>query len=378
MRSLPLLLAATLACAGTPHPTPVPVPEPPPGLTEATIFLIGDAGNPAPGGEPVIEALARQVARAPGSAAVVFLGDNIYPRGLPDSASPARAEAERRMNGQVDPMRPLGVPVFFVPGNHDWAGQGSGGWDAIRREARYITQRGGAAMRLLPADGCPGPVVVDFGARARFVFLDTQWWLHGGPKPRGAGSGCPAGTEDGVVDSLRSTLAAAGGREVLVLGHHPLASGGPHGGHFTWKDHLFPLRAVNSWLWLPLPVIGSAYPLARKWGVTAQDQSSGSNKRMRAALEGAFADHPPLVYASGHEHTLQVVGGRTARYVLVSGAGIADHESPTAWSKGTLFALAHPGFQRLDFLRDGRVRLGVIDVDASGRGVERFSMWLRN
>jgi hypothetical protein len=31
---------------------------------------------------------------------------------------------------------------------------------------------------------------------------------------------------------------------------------------------------------------------------------------------------------------------------------------------------------RLDLLRDGRARLGVVEVDETGNGVERFSMWL--
>ncbi|HEV2125867.1 MAG TPA: hypothetical protein VGW38_24180, partial [Chloroflexota bacterium] len=54
----------------------------------AELFLIGDAGLPAPGGEPVLAALKKAVSWDPDRSLVVFLGDNVYPAGLPDSTSP--------------------------------------------------------------------------------------------------------------------------------------------------------------------------------------------------------------------------------------------------------------------------------------------------
>ena len=60
----------------------------------------------------------------------------------------------------------------------------------------------------------------------------------------------------------------------------------------------------------------------------------------------------------------------------MSGAGIFHHESPISWLENTRFAAPDGGYMRLDALADGRVRLGVIEVDARGNGTERFSMWL--
>jgi hypothetical protein len=57
----------------------------------ADLWLIGDAGLPNPAGEPVLRALTAEIRRAePGLALVVFLGDNIYPNGLPDSRARGR------------------------------------------------------------------------------------------------------------------------------------------------------------------------------------------------------------------------------------------------------------------------------------------------
>jgi hypothetical protein len=136
------------------------------------------------------------------------------------------------------------------------------------------------------------------------------------------------------------------------------------------------LRRLARWLWLPLPVIGSVHPVARQLGVSKQDLTSDEYDGMRVALEGAMAGAAPLVYAAGHEHNLQVMDGSTVRHLLVSGAGYFGHVSPASWRTNTRFARAASGFMRLDVLRDGGVRLGVVVVEADGRGSEAYSQWL--
>ncbi len=340
-----------------------------------SLFLIGDAGDPDPAGEPVLRALAAEVRRDPTRSLVVFLGDNLYPRGMPLPTESDRAEMERRIGVQIDAVKQAGARGVFVPGNHDWDKAGSGGWDAIRRQGAFVAAEGGSSVSLLPRDGCPGPEVVDVGRYLRLVALDTQWWLHPGPKPTDAASGCSAFSEGQVIEGLRSALGGAGDRQVVVAAHHPLASGGPHGGHFSFRAHLFPLTDLNSSLWVPLPLIGSIYPLARKRGASAQDLGGEANRHMREALEGVFRERPPLVYVSGHEHGLQVLQGTSARNLLVSGAGIFGHASPVRRISGSRYAAARSGFMRVDFARSG-VRLGVLVADAEGRSSEAYAEWL--
>ncbi|HLQ23521.1 MAG TPA: hypothetical protein VK132_09955, partial [Gemmatimonadales bacterium] len=171
-------------------------------------------------------------------------------------------------------------------------------------------------------------------------------------------------------------LGSAGGRAVIVAAHHPLISAGEHGGFFGVEDHVFPLRALKRWLWVPLPGLGSIYPLARQNGVSDQDQSNPVNRRMVGMFAAAMQDHPPLVWASGHEHNLEVLEGTSARWLLVSGAGIYGHEGPAFGRTALRFGSGAAGFMRLEFLADGRVRLGVLTVDREGRSRERFSLWL--
>jgi hypothetical protein len=170
---------------------------------------------------------------------------------------------------------------------------------------------------------------------------------------------------------------SAGDRHVIVLAHHPLATGGSHGGYFTWWQHLFPLREFSRGLWIPLPGLGSAYPIARQRGISSQDFSSVENRRMRLMLETALRARRPLVYAAGHEHNLQVLGSAGAEWHLVSGAGSYNHVGPVAWRDSTRFAVAASGYMRLDVLLDGRVRLGVMTVASDSTATERFSAWLK-
>jgi calcineurin-like phosphoesterase family protein len=371
-----MALLCLAACAGAPPPTPAPVPALPAEEVEATLYLVGDAGKPHAGGEPVLEALGRELASSDAQRIVVFLGDNIYPRGLPAPGEPDRAEAERRLAAQVETVKSAGATGYFVPGNHDWARYGKDGWESIRRQEAFIDSAGAGAVRLRPSDGCPGPSTVDLGRRVRLVMLDTQWWLHSGPKPTDPSSDCPADAYSEVEDSLRATVAGAGGRLVVVTAHHPLVSGGVHGGHFGWEDHLFPLRNIASWLWLPLPILGSLYPAIRSRGISSQDLGSRAYRRLISAFRRAFAAAPPSLYAAGHEHNLQVIAGRGVPLELVSGAGIYGHSGRAVRIKGSLFARKASGFARLDVPHTGLARLAVVEVDREGRSREIFSTWV--
>lgn len=348
---------------------PQPVTHPVPRSVRQRIVLLGDAGAPAEGGEPVLEALADTVASVPDRTLVVFLGDNIYERGLPPGG-PGRAEAERRLAALIATLgdRARGL---FVPGNHDWDESGPDGHQAVLRQARLVTESDPERLLWLPEDGCPGPALVPGLAGVSVVALDTQWWLHRYAKPTTA---CSAGDTAAVARGLESMLAEADG-DVVVVAHHPLQSEGIHADGPSWKDHLFPLRNARGRAWFPLPVLGSLYhwiykPLTR----TRQSLQHSKNRDMRSMLDAAMAAGRPLVYAAGHDHSLQVFEGTgSARYVLVSGAGSASKATPVDKNDQTLFADARPGFMVIDFMTDDSVLLRVVEP---GRAVV-FSHWLR-
>ena len=382
------LALALAGCTRALEPaTAAPAPVAPMDSIEVSLFLIGDAGSKAYDGEPVLHDLALQSdsLRAV-KQFVVVLGDNVYPRGVPPLGSATRDDAERKIRAQVVAIRRGKAQGLLIPGNHDWDRQGRDGWNSIRRMDTVVAKYGGDDVRLLPKGGCPGPEVVDLGTHVRLIVLDSEWWVHGDVKPYGPDAPCPTRTYQEVTDSLAGALRDAGGRHSIVLFHHPLRSGGEHGGAFKLTDHIFPLRNVQSWMWLPLPLIGSLYPIARRAGISNQDISGRKYGAMRRAFESAFVKHPPLAIVSGHDHNLQVIRGGTPRvtraaYQLVSGAGILGHGSLVRHIEGTVFAREAAGFMRLDVTRDGRIRLSVTTVVPQGRrrkgeSAEVYSAWL--
>ena len=117
------MVALAAACSRAARPVPAPVPAAAPAEVESTLFLIGDAGAPAED-EPVLAALEQMIRDTPEPKYLVYLGDNIYPRGLPDSGAIGREEAERRIDAQIAVGVRTETTTWFIPGNHDWAFMG--------------------------------------------------------------------------------------------------------------------------------------------------------------------------------------------------------------------------------------------------------------
>ena len=406
---------ATAGCARTgPFMALTPVAgEPATAAVDHRLLLIGDAGDPDPDGEPTLHALEKQVELLPRRTTVVFLGDNVYETGMPEPTPmegtvaeeildeallnlyASRRDSERRVKAQVKAVDVRGARAIFIPGNHDWDQFGIGGWKRVRDLEQYVGQLAKAVsgrLEFLPTGGCPGPIPIDVGRHARLIVLDTQWWLEQGekPSPENNPTGCAQTSEAEVTAALVAALrdAARVGREAVVVGHHPLRTRGPHGGYVSPRVHVFPLVMFGSYVptfahWIPVPGLGTLMGTARAWfSPNPQDMSSGVNEHMRAALLRAMDDAAaggaaPLLYASGHEHSLQVFGSdRGPRYLLVSGLGSHAKALPVGYAADSLFAHsdpASPGFAKVDFLRDGSVRLAI--VEATRRAPDGIEVW---
>jgi hypothetical protein len=330
-----------------------PASEPSSPEIETTLFLIGDAGEANPRGhEGALDSLTTPAAVAPERTLIVFLGDNVYPFGVPRAGAAEWADSRRRLTTEVMAVPP-GARAIFVPGNEDWSNEGPFGLYAIRLQEQMLASLvAGRDIRMLPGNGCPGPVPVDVG-RLRLITLDTQWWLHT-YIVRDSASNCPVEMQ-AVTRAIREQLRPTADNQVaVVVAHHPLMTGGEHGGY-----------------------CGIAGPFRRFAGRT-QDIISGANRTMRDSLESAFQDHAPLVYASGHDHSLQVLrGGRRVKYMLVSGAGSYAKSTCAVKLRESYYTSQHrSGFMRLDILRKRGVLLRVFRYTGSGVGGLAYSRWL--
>jgi hypothetical protein len=353
-----------------------------PPLLDTRVLLIGDTGELNPG-NPTLEALTPLAAGVQDRSLAVFLGDNIYPRGLPapgeEGVEPERQTAAAILDTHVEALEAARLRSVFVPGNHDWDHSGRRGLERILAQAEYLEGAETIEARVLPSQGCPGPVVRDLGEQLRLIVIDSEWLLRAEhPKATDCGAGDAGAVEDADNERFYAALAAAvqgaGRRQVLLTLHHPLKTRGSHGGHFTVKDFFFPLTLVKSWLWLPVPAI---YPPLRYWVVRSDQDLFGSrNREMVRRLEAVLATaERPAIVASGHEHTLQVMDDPALPiWYLVSGSG-AKREA-TGEGEDTIFKHAVPGLMVLDLFVDGRVSLRVIELGDRGEPREVFSTWL--
>jgi len=328
--------------------------SPPDSEIETTLLFVGDAGeqNPRLVGPP-LDSLRAQASVAPERTIIVFLGDNVYPAGMPAEGAAEWADARRRLEAQIRAIPP-GVRGIFVPGNHDWSDSGPFGLYSVRLEERMIASLApGQNVRLLPSNGCPGPVSIDVG-RLRLVTLDSQWWLHN-YIVRDSSSACATNTPGTVTTALREQVRPPGqGRIVLVAAHHPLMTGGPHGGY-----------------------CGVTGPF-RRFGGLSQDIMSSANRTMRDSIRSAFSGHPPLAYVAGHDHNLQVLrGGGDVDYILVSGAGSESKTECAVRLRESYYVSQHrPGFMRIDIMKGKGALLRVFRYPPTHGRTMVYSSWL--
>ena len=364
------LLLASVVRAQAPMDIPRDASAAPSRAQTHILYLIGDAGEAgADHSQPVLD-LVEQVSATDSAKArtLLFLGDNIYEYGMHEKGDWHRAHDERNIDAQIQLMSAFDGQSWIIPGNHDWHQGLDHGIEYLRREEAYVEEVVGRDV-MEPDGGCPGPVELPLSDGAVLVVIDTQWWIHEYAKPQGEASACSAANEDEVIAALETVLARNMGRRVIVAGHHPCFTYGSHGGRFPLREHVFPLTAKWKWAYLPLPVVGSIYPLYRSLIGAKQDERRGRYHDFAIRVQAVFARYPGLVYAAGHEHALQYSVHSGVNHV-VSGSG-----AKSTWvghSRELSYADAQRGFARITLAPDGGMRLEFFTLRNGPRPVRVF------
>lgn len=328
-----------------------------------TVFAIGDAGKPdSTKQEASLKALQIALENTPNST-VVFLGDNIYPIGLPGKDHPLRKQSERRLNAQLDILQDYAGNILFIPGNHDWKQGKKKGWKQVNRQEKYVEKYLDRGNVFLPDDGCPGPEVLEVNDELVVIAIDTQWWLHGHKKPKGEYDDCDVYDKHDFMLLLRETLKEHKKKQIIIAAHHPLFSNGSHGGHFRAKDHIFPLTNVNDKLYIPLPLIGSIYPTYRKFLGNIQDIAHHDYQTMKQQFMAAFGDYDNIIYMAGHEHNLQYFHEQGLHHI-VSGSG--SKTTYLASGKHMVYGESKKGFVKINHYKNGEVWMEFIIPEGDG------------
>jgi len=163
------------------------------------VILIGDAGELKNEKNSVVDAVKKKFDLNNNKTTIVFLGDNIYPTGLPDeSDTDAYDKAKNIIRYQASLGLQSSANVIFIPGNHDWSRGKPDGLERIQREQRFIDSLNASNIRSLPKDGCPGPEEIVLNDDLVLIVMDSQWWLQQFAKP-GIESDCDCKTKDEIT-----------------------------------------------------------------------------------------------------------------------------------------------------------------------------------
>ncbi len=344
---------------------------------EHSIYLLGDGGKPLTKHiEPAHQILSNHLTDNKLNAkqkTVLFLGDNIYQYGLPSNEDQSYPEAERRLKTQLQTVKDHEGIKIMIPGNHDWNMSKKGGLAQVKNEQLYVENYLGDST-FLPKNGCPGPISISLNENLLLLVIDSEWWLHKHEKPAGENSPCNSKNKDQFLANLQQTITDNEDKTIIIAMHHPLYTNGGHGGYFPVKDHIFPLLMVKKWLYVPLPVIGSIYPVGRMLGASRQDLSNKHYKSLKREILANVKHHNNIVFVAGHEHSLQL-SKKNNVYQIVSGT--ACKTSPLRKGKDALFVSKEEGLARIDQYRDGSIYVTFSTIDEVNKEVELFSYQLK-
>ena len=301
-----------------------------------SFYLIGDAGNAEQDSTTdALKTLKEHLTLADKNTTVVFLGDNIYPKGLPEKESPKRNLAEHRLKVQIETVKEFKGQTIFIPGNHDWYNNGVKG---LKRQQELVEKELGKNS-FLPKDGCPIKTI-DISEDIVLIIVDSQWYITNWDDHPTINDECELNTRALFLEEFRSEIKKARGKTTLVAIHHPMFTNGSHGGQYSFKDHM-----------KPFPILGSFKNLLRTTsGISNADLSNKFYNELQKNIVAASQQNDKVIFVSGHEHNLQYLVNENIPQI-VSGSG--SKTSATRNAKGGLFSYGANGFAIVDVYEDG-------------------------
>lgn len=311
------------------------------------IYLIGDAGEPK-SPDPNLELLKEKIKTASREDFLIFLGDNIYPKGLPGKEDPNREEMENKLIPQLEIMKAFPGTAYIIPGNHDWAQGRKYGWGYNLNMERFIRNYFEGEDVFLPLGGCPGPVEIPMGEKSTLVLLNTQYFLHSWDKPD-EDDNCENKSTIEALEDLKAIIKRNSGKHILIAAHHPVYTYGEHHGNFSFKDQM-----------IPLPILGSIQPLFRRLIGNIQDNTHPKYRAVMGLIIEAMDQAEHVVYASGHEHSLQLIQ-KNGHHFIVSGSG--SKTSHVKKGKGSIFAREEQGFAILNLNNSGSANVAYFGIE---------------
>ncbi|RYY61475.1 MAG: hypothetical protein EOO12_14330, partial [Chitinophagaceae bacterium] len=242
----------------------------------------------------------------------------------------------------------------------------------MQNQVDYINSLQLNNVEAWPRGGCPGPETIEVDSQLVVVLMDSQWFLYIHDKP-GPGSNCASKSIEDFTTELEEIIQTHPNQLVVLAMHHPIYSQGVHGGAYTLKQHIFPLAEAIHGLYIPLPVLGSIYPIARGVFGNVQDFNHPVYRAMAKAIEDVLKKYPNTITVAGHDHSQQLLRKpKDSLYYIVSGA-VAELTRLKKANSNLLYGSVQNGFAVLEVLKSGKVNVRYYNVDSPGMEAPNFS-----
>lgn len=281
------VLATAVLCVATIHITAQPIQ----GITleegSVNLIIVGDWGRHGEHNQRDVAASMDVVAQKLDPHVIVSTGDNFYPNGVSSTTDPAWKSSFE----SVYTAHSLHVPWIVALGNHDYHGNVEAQLDYTNVSRRwYLPARYYDTTIVEEEDGVVTSVlllVIDTNPYQTDYLRDTTG--HYGD----------VRNQDTIIQNrfIDSVLRTSQADWKIVIGHHPMYSGG---------------------------------------------KRKGKTGDMIRSFAHRFANYGVHAYVAGHEHDLQHHDNGTGVQYFVSGAG--SEVRPTGTISETKFARSTPGF----------------------------------
>ena len=189
--------------------------------------------------------------------------------------------------------------ILIVPGDRDWDDGEEQGWSAIRLLEDYLKKQDYPNVDFPLKDGCPGPEIYNVMDGLSLMLLNTQWINHSHQKPMSESGVCQLSTEESILEEVESIIDDQVTGNLMVVGHYPINSNGKYGGRFPWYEWILPVPGISHFVTSFRQNVGTKYETVNEYFLHFRDQ-----------LRGILSDHFSLIYASGHEHNIEIIRDR--------------------------------------------------------------------
>ncbi|MXN89896.1 metallophosphoesterase [Flavobacterium sp. Sd200] len=324
-------------------------------------YLVGDAGYATqPRSQQLLGIIKQKLATEDKNTSLLYLGDNIYPLGMPPKEHEDREAAEASLNSQLALADGFKGKVHFIPGNHDWYH----GIKGLEEQEKQVVKALNGKKAFLPGKSCPINDI-KINDSLTLIAIDSEWFIEDWDNYPTINDDCDIKTREGLFTELESLLNKNQEKTVIIAIHHPLFSNGSHGGQQSFYKQIFPLKYK-----FPLPIVGSFINLVRNTGgISMQDLQSKVYSTLSKRIRALIQNKNNVIVVSGHDHNLQYIYKDNIHQII---SGSASKTGAVKIKYPQDFAYGGTGYASLDVYKNGLAKVAYFKLSDTGDSEEKI------